>query len=305
MNENDFTKVSPWGRFRGAFEQWLNERGYRLDTVRGFVTGAEIFLKWCDGENIQLHQAGYTDVLAYINHCYAKGNVKHTINQKINALKHFYNYCIDCNYRKDNPVAELRIRNTIRKLPHDLLSEEALENIYKNYPATGIAGKRNKVMLGLLIYQGITTAELARLEVKDIQLEEGKIYVPSASRSNSRILSLEAQQVIQLQNYLMTVRPVLLAIAEKQTIKLFLSTGKSKRLSNSYTRMLMQMRKVNAAVKDLKQIRASVITHWLKQHGIRQAQYMTGHKYVSSTERYRTDKLESLQEQLENLHPLK
>lgn len=285
-------------------ERWLNERGYRLNTVSGFMNEAALFFKWCEVENIQPQTAHYTDVLAYINYCHAKGNTKHTINQKLNGLRHFFNYCISCAYRKDNPVAELRIRNTIRKVPHDILSKEALESIYKNYPATGITGKRNKVMLGLLIYQGITTAELAKLEVGDIKLEEGKIYVPSASRSNSRILSLQAQQVIQLQNYLMTVRPVLLALSEKQTERLFISTGKSKRISNTFLRMLNHMKKVNAAVKDLKQIRASVITHWLKQHGIRQTQYMSGHRYASSTERYRTDKLESLQEQLENLHPL-
>jgi len=32
---------------------------------------------------------------------------------------------------------------------------------------------------------------------------------------------------------------------------------------------------------------------------------MTGHKYVSSTERYRTDNLEDLQKEMENYHPLK
>jgi len=286
------------------FEKWLNEKGYRLNTVRGFVIETELFFKWCATQSLQPQAVRYTDVLAYTNNCQAKGNASHTINQKLNALRHFYNCCIHQEYRKDNPVAELRIRNTIRKLPHDILSKEALGNIYKKYAATGIAGKRNKAMLGLLIYQGITTAELARLEVTDVKLEEGKVYVPSAARSNSRILSLEAGQMIQLQNYLMTVRPVLLALSEKQTEKLFLSTGKSKRLSNSYTRMLKQMQKADASVKDLKQIRASVITHWLKQQSIRQVQYMTGHRYVSSTERYRTDKLETLQEQLEKLHPL-
>lgn len=286
------------------FEQWLNERGYRLNTVRGFIIEAELFFKWCEAEAIQPQAASYSDVLAYTSHCQANGNAKQTINQKLNALRHFYNCCINYEYRKDNPVAALRIHNIIRKLPHDILSKEQLESIYKNYPATGIAGKRNKAMLGLLIYQGITTAELARLEVKDIKLEEGKVYVPSASRSNSRVLSLQAQQAIQLQNYLMTVRPVLIAMSEKQTEQLFLSTGKSKRISNTFLRMLTHMKKVNASVKDLKQVRASVITHWLKQNGIRQVQYMTGHRYVSSTERYRTDKLESLQEQLEKLHPL-
>jgi site-specific recombinase XerD len=286
------------------FEQWLNQRGYRLNTVRGFITETGLFFKWCETEALAPGAAAYSDVLAYINYCQANGNAKQTINQKLNSLRHFYNCCIHYQYRIDNPVAVLRIHNIMRKLPHDILSEEQLENIYKSYPATGITGKRNKAMLGLLIYQGITTAELARLETTDIKLEEGKIYVPSASRSNSRTLALKAPQIIQLQNYLMTIRPVLIALSEKQTAQLFLSTGKSKRISNTFLRMLRHMKKQNASVKDLKQVRASVITHWLKQSGIRQVQYMTGHKYVSSTERYRTDKLESLQEQLENLHPL-
>lgn len=286
-------------------EQWLHGRAYRLNTVHGIISTATLFFNWCAAENIKAQTATYTEVLDYINYCRSNGNANRTISQKLNSLKHFYNYCIHQKYRPDNPVAEMRIRGVMRSVLHDILGKEELERIYKEYPATGIAGKRNKVMLGLLIYQGITTAELARLEVKDIRLEEGKMYVPSVSRSNSRIVALEAALIIQLQNYLMTVRPVLLALTEKKSNQLFISTGKGARLSNSYTRMLVQMRKVNPEVKDLKQIRASVITHWLKQHHIRQVQYMAGHKYVSSTDHYRTDKLESLQEQLENLHPLK
>ncbi|MCG8305863.1 MAG: hypothetical protein MI975_00630, partial [Cytophagales bacterium] len=41
------------------------------------------------------------------------------------------------------------------------------------------------------------------------------------------------------------------------------------------------------------QVKAAVITWWLKKYPICQVQYMTGHRYVSSTERYRTDHLET------------
>jgi integrase/recombinase XerD len=53
------------------------------------------------------------------------------------------------------------------------------------------------------------------------------------------------------------------------------------------------------------QIRASTITNWLKHYNLREVQYMAGHKYVSSTERYRMDTLEDLQKELEKYHPLK
>jgi integrase/recombinase XerD len=46
-----------------------------------------------------------------------------------------------------------------------------------------------------------------------------------------------------------------------------------------------------------------VITAWIKQHGLRKAQYMAGHRYVSSTERYNEDKLEELKKEV-NMHYL-
>ncbi|HAV54320.1 MAG TPA: integrase [Aequorivita sp.] len=64
------------------------------------------------------------------------------------------------------------------------------------------------------------------------------------------------------------------------------------------------MRALNLRVKDSKQIRASVITHWLKHYNIRKVQYMAGHRYISSTERYVQDNLEDLHEMIENLHPI-
>jgi integrase/recombinase XerD len=57
-------------------------------------------------------------------------------------------------------------------------------------------------------------------------------------------------------------------------------------------------------LNSMARIRASVITNWLKHYNLREVQYMAGHKYVSSTERYRTDNLEDLQKELEKYHPL-
>ena len=58
-------------------------------------------------------------------------------------------------------------------------------------------------------------------------------------------------------------------------------------------------------LNNMAQIRASVITNWLKHYNLLEVQYMAGHKYVSSTERYRTYNLEDLQKELEKYHPLK
>ena len=69
-------------------------------------------------------------------------------------------------------------------------------------------------------------------------------------------------------------------------------------------RLFFELKKLNHKVKNAKQIRASVITHWLSQYNIREVQYMAGHRYISSTERYLQDDLESLHDYIESLHPI-
>ena len=68
--------------------------------------------------------------------------------------------------------------------------------------------------------------------------------------------------------------------------------------------MFRAIRKTNPGIQNPKQIRASVITTWLKDHNLRQVQYMAGHKYVSSTERYQANNLDNLKSKLEKFHPL-
>jgi len=54
---------------------------------------------------------------------------------------------------------------------------------------------------------------------------------------------------------------------------------------------------------NFKQVRTSVITHWLKIHNLRQVQYMAGHRFVSSTERYLVNQTEDLQADIDLFHP--
>ena len=294
------------------FETYLRAEGQRLNTLRGNSGLVSLFLDWLAQEQINYLEVGYTDLMAYVNYHKERGNAKNTINGKIQGIKHFYNFLNSDFFpfggTKEgyNPAEELRIKGIIRRQPHDLLEWEELEQLYNNYPTNSITGKRNKAILGMLIYQGLHNGEVAKIELKDVKLEEAKVYVPSVSRSNSRILKLESVQILQLQKYITQVRPVLLALRnDYSNEKLFISTGGSERLDNSLNRLMKVLKKLNSTLKNPYQIRASVITCWLKKHNIRQVQYMTGHRYISSTEHYRTDNLETLQEQIDLLHPLK
>jgi len=74
-------------------------------------------------------------------------------------------------------------------------------------------------------------------------------------------------------------------------------------INNRIKYMFDQLRKLNPKIINAKQIRSSVITHWLRTNNLRQVHYMAGHKYVSSTQRYQASNLDDLKNELGQHHP--
>jgi integrase/recombinase XerD len=68
--------------------------------------------------------------------------------------------------------------------------------------------------------------------------------------------------------------------------------------------VVQHLRKINSRIKNFDQIRASVITAWLKQYDLRKVQYLSGHKYVSSTESYKANVIDELEDDITKFHPL-
>lgn len=56
--------------------------------------------------------------------------------------------------------------------------------------------------------------------------------------------------------------------------------------------------------KSLYQFRHSVVMNWLKRHNLRQVQYNAGHRYTSTTAKYRESDYEELRLAIVDRHPL-
>jgi integrase/recombinase XerD len=124
--------------------------------------------------------------------------------------------------------------------------------------------------------------------------------------------------MLDLQEYLTITRPEILKSQgsygigrkpdsinrEKTQTQLLISMHGSDNIKNSFLHLVHALRKSNPKITTAQQIRQSVITLWLKTKDLRTTQYMAGHRYVSSTERYQINNLEDLYNQLEKLHPL-
>ncbi len=153
-----------------------------------------------------------------------------------------------------------------------------------------------------MVYQGLKTEELDKLEVKDVKLKEGKIEIPGSSRSNGREMQLELHQVLDMYEYVMQVRLQILETTGQATPKLLASIEGGAKVRIDF--LMKQLRRQHSKIKNADQIRASVIVKWLKQYNLREVQYLAGHRYVSSTEAYRQSEMQELTEEVNKFHPL-
>ncbi len=300
------------------FTNYLLMKGFSTATIKRFIKDTDYFLKWSEKENVPIENASYADVLHFIQG--KRNKVKQrTISIQINSLKHYFNFLATTGQAGENPTTQIQIRGIKRKTLYDILKKSELESLYNNFElpkednpnknqnwfkTAVLASKRNKVILGLMVYQGLTVYELGTLTEKDMKLREGKVFVAGSRRSEERTLTLEAHQILDIMEYQLKTRNEILQQTKKQSDNFFVSTGVSEHFNNTMQKLMQKLHKQNSKVTTAKQIRASVITHWLKLYNLRQVQYMAGHRFVSSTEAYLVNDLDDLSEDVSKFHPI-
>lgn len=285
-----------------SFEEYRNKNGYSAKSIRVQNSHVNRLKNWCINQNINLEEISYNQALQFIDSERQRGILNQSIIREINSIRIYFDYLLESEKVKQNIFRRVKIRNSGKKVIPETLTPEQLETIYQRFlnlpqwehrtKTAKELHKRNIVLLGLLVYQGLTSGETAKLETTHINLAEGKIYIPSTRKSNARTLKLQANQILPIKNYIEEFNP-----------KPYLFS--SKKQSDMICNIVSQAKKLSPEIIDSRQIRASVIMNWLKQYNIRQVQYMAGHKSIRSTEQYRSQDLSDLTKQLELFHPLK
>lgn len=294
------------------FKSYLQSAGHTKRTIQSYFNILGPYLTWLQENKLPYLGINYEQLLGYVKLGRDKGHKGNTINQSLLAIRKFYGMLL-----KDRPndklilatiqaLGDLKQRGGTRYLLYDLLSEEQLDSIYNNYPMDNMIQVRNKCIVGMMIYQALRSGDISRIKLIDLDIEKGQVYIAATKSSKERTLVLVANQISPLQKYVLGVRSALLNYSEKGSSKyLFIGKNGTTNLRINLTNLYQQLRQAHPELKHINQLRSSVIRHWLKQDNIRIVQYKLGHRYLSSTQLYLEGDIESLQKQINKLHPLK
>lgn len=288
-----------------TFREYLRER-YRPATINTYLRNTKYYLN-VKGKSYA-DKATYTQVVRTLGLLRKRYPDANTLSGILTAVKQYYQYLLVTGKRKDHPCKTLHLRDHKPKALQlqDLFTTKELLSLFKRTEYYKNMDLRNQVLLSLLIFQALSTAELKALNVEDVDLERGTIHIKGTTKTNARTLSLKSRQILLFYRYLNEQRPVL-ARKQKQTTGRLLLTWKGTPENGEGVSYLVEQYKhlFPGRVLNPVKIRQSVIVNLLKQgRDIRQVQAFAGHKYATTTEKYRPGPESGFKELLERYHPL-
>jgi len=252
-------------------------------------------------------KAKHKDVLSYLEKQRQNGKKSNTLLTYLSAIKVYYDYLKQCGRRPDHPCKHMRLKDSIdpRVQVQDLFSSTELELLLERSTSKKPnLVVRDKVILTLLIYQGLTTKNIINLEVKEINLEQATVYIKGGTELLQRTLELHPKQIMLISRYLNEERPVL----NKNHSEKLIITRKGNPETGCAVRWAVTNQKHLFPTKNLSAlaIRQSVIVNLLKAgKDIRAVQVFAGHRSPTTTERYQQTGIEELTAAVMKFHPLK
>jgi len=287
-----------------SLEEYLT-KNYSPTATRGYYNLIQTFL----AITYQAEKATYQDIIQYIQHLRETNKSPKTIRNNLFGIKIYYNYLLRTGKRNDHPCQYLYLKDKINRAVdiQSLYPMKQMEQFLTSYKA-GRKNKatetREKVLIGLLIYQGLTALEISQLNTEDLNLEKGTINIKANPKINGRTLDLKPNQILLIQQYIKQTRVALLKKNNKESTALLLSNTSSRIVPHDINRIINYGRTDNERMLPIK-IRQSVIMHLLKSgNDLRVVQVFAGHKRISSTEAYRQSGLAELKAVIDKLHPL-
>jgi site-specific recombinase XerD len=310
------------------FIQYLQTKNHSAATQRAYLRNVNEFLNWYANDPLNCTKK---DMVTFLDYLQTKDCSSKTKSLFIISLNHYFNFLaspLGGGMEGANPTALLKIRGTKKKTLYRLYTPEELAQLFDNYyhfyiqgfddtnipgnmkQRSGLSKYRNYIMLGFAVHQGLTAKELHRLCLTGIDLIKAVVNVKAAHRTGARTLPLQASQIGALMHYLQNIRPQLLqsGIDNEQTLFIpFYDEGNTQKntvtLYGCLQNFGQHLKAIDKNFVNLKQIRASVITHWLKLHGLRKTQHLAGHRYISSTESYLANNLAGLTDDILKYNP--
>lgn len=172
-------------------------------------------------------------------------------------------------------------------LPRCIPSASQAERLMSAPCASSSVGLRDRAILETLYGTAVRRSECVRLDVSDVDLQQGTVLVRNGKGKRDRLLPLPARCAAALDVYLRDVRPRL--AAQSAEAALYLTAWGGRRLSDVSLAWIVRKHGKAAGAPGLHPhaLRHSCATHLLQRRAdVRHVQELLGHRNIKTTAIY-------------------
>ncbi len=171
------------------FRAYLERRQFSAHTVASYTLDLHLFFAEVA---VPLAQVSFREVDQFVEHQHQHGRAWATINRRLNALKHFFDFCLEQQYVGGNPVKPSHFVRRGRPLPK-ALSREHVQRLFAQ-----IAHPMDRSLFLVMLRCGLRVSEVAQLKLEQIDWEQQALHVVQGKGRKDRRVYMSPDAVASL-----------------------------------------------------------------------------------------------------------
>ena len=277
------------------------EKRYSPHTLTGYRRDPRNLHDWLQQQKIaQWNEVTHKQIRRFIARRHALGIQGRSLQRQLSAIRAFYRYMQRTGKATTNPAEDIPTPKQAQRLPKslDIESLERLLNIPGDEPLT----LRDRAIMELLYSSGLRLAEIAALNLADLDLQGGLVDIKKGKGSKQRLVPVGTKAKEAIQAWLKA--RVLLLKQEESSV--FISQRGSRLSHRAIQQRLTHWAKKQGLDQHVypHRLRHAFASHLLESSGdIRAVQELLGHANISTTQVYTHLDFQHLAEVYDQAHP--
>lgn len=175
------------------FRLYLERRQFSAHTIASYTWDLRLFFREVA---VPLAQVSFRDVDQFVEHQHHHSRSWATINRRLNALKHFFAYCLDQQLVVGNPVKPSHFVRRGRPLPK-ALSREQVQRLFAQ-----IDHPMDRALFLVMLRCGLRVSEAAQLKLEHIDWEQQALHIVQGKGRKERRVYMSPDAVVSVQQCL-------------------------------------------------------------------------------------------------------
>jgi site-specific recombinase XerD len=175
------------------FQAYLARRQFSTHTVASYTIDLRLFFAEIA---VPLARVSFHEVDQFVERQHQLGRAWATINRRLNALKHFFDFCLDQQWVTGNPVKPSHFVRRGRPLPKALTGAQ-VQRLFAQ-----IAHPLDRALFLSMLRCGLRVSEVAQLTLEQIDWEQQALRILQGKGRKDRRVYMSPDMVASLRQCL-------------------------------------------------------------------------------------------------------